>query len=343
MIKVCQRRTELALSPGKRKGLQAVSNPRGVIAAMAIDQRDALRGLFATELKVEKNSVPREQLEEFKSIVVRALSPYASAVLLEPEYGLQAASERHPSSGLLMAYEESGYDRGDARRLPRLLERWSVRRLIDAGAHCIKVLLYYALSDAPDVQERKRAWVERVGAECAGCDVPFFLEIVPYQEGVDEKSAAFARCKPAILASAMEEFSQPQYLVDVLKVGVPVTMAYLEGSSTSDGVFVHTRVEALELFRRAAAATAKPFLFLSAGVSNRAFSDALALACDAGVQYCGVLCGRATWKDGVGVFVRGGESALREWLETEGVQNMKSINESLACATPWSEKYPANG
>jgi len=333
----------LALSAGKRKGLQAVSNCRGVIAAMAIDQRDALRSLFSAELKVEKNSVPREQLEEFKSIVVCALSPYASAVLLEPEYGLRAASRRHPSSGLLMAYEQSGYDRSIAGRLPRLLERWSVRRLLDAGAHCIKVLLYYALSDAPDIQQRKHTWVERVGAECASCDVPFFLEIVPYQEGVDEKSAAFARFKPGILASAMEEFSQPRYLVDVLKVGVPVTMAYVEGSSTSDGVFVHTRAEALEVFRRTAAATAKPFLFLSAGVSNRAFNAALVLACEAGVQYCGVLCGRATWKDGVGVFVRGGENALREWLETEGAQNMKSINESLACATPWSEKYAANG
>ncbi len=333
----------MGLSPGKRKGLQAVSNPRGVIAAMAIDQRDALRDLFAGELKVEKNSVPREQLEEFKSIVVRALSPYASAVLLEPEYGLHAASQRHPSSGLVMAYEQSGYDRSDAGRLPRLLERWSVRRLIDAGAHCVKVLLYYALSDGPEVRERKRAWVERVGAECAGCDVPFFLEIVPYQDGVDEKSAAFARCKSAILANAMEEFSQPRYFVDVLKVGVPVTMAYVEGSSTSGGVFVHTRAEALEVLRRTAAATAKPFLFLSAGVSNSTFNEALALACEAGVQYCGVLCGRATWKDGVGAFVRGGENALREWLETEGVQNMKSINESLACATPWSEKYPANG
>jgi tagatose 1,6-diphosphate aldolase len=313
-----------------------------VIAALAIDQRDALRGLFSAELKIEKNSVPRERLEAFKSIVVPALSPYASAVLLEPEYGLQAAAQRHPSCGLLMAYEESGYDRSVPGRIPRLLEHWSVRRLVDAGAHCIKVLLYYALSDPPDVQERKRAWVERVGAECAGCDVPFFLEIVPYQEGVDEKGADFARCKPAILASAMEEFSTARYLVDVLKVGVPVTMAYVEGSS-SDGTVVYTRAEALHIFSRAAAATTKPFLFLSAGVSNRAFTEALALACEAGVPYCGVLCGRATWKDGVGVFVRGGERALRKWLETEGVQNMKSINESLACAKPWSEKYPANG
>jgi tagatose 1,6-diphosphate aldolase len=343
LLRVPERRASLTLSPGKRRGLEAVSNSHGVIAALAIDQRDALRSLFSVELKIEKSSVPREYLEKFKSIVVRALSPYASAVLLEPEYGLHAASQRDPSSGLLMAYEQSGYDHSAPGRLPRLLECWSVRRLIDVGAQGIKVLLYYALSDAPDAHERKRAWVERVGAECVGCDVPFFLEIVPYQQGVDEKSPAFARCKPAILASAMQEFSQPRYFVDVLKIGVPVAMAYVEGSSPSAEAFVHTRAEALELFRRTAAVTSKPFLFLSAGVSNRAFNQALALASEAGVQYCGVLCGRATWKDGIGVFVRGGEHALQAWLETQGVQNMRSINESLASATPWSKKYATGG
>jgi tagatose 1,6-diphosphate aldolase len=330
------------LSPGKRKGLEAVSDSRGVIAALAIDQRDALRSLFSMELKIEKRAVSHEQLEQFKSIVVRALSPHASAVLLEPEYGLQAAGQRDPSSGLLMAYEVSGYDHDVPSRLPRLLEHWSVRRLVDAGAHCVKVLLYYALSDAPEIMERKRVWVERVGSECAGCDVPFFLEIVPYQDGMDEKSPEFARCKPAILTSAMREFSQLRYCVDILKVGVPVTMAYVEGCSASSGTFVHTRAEALELFRQAAAVSAKPFLFLSAGVSNRAFNEALKLATEAGVHFCGVLCGRATWKDGVGVFVRGGTNALQEWLETLGVQNMQSINKSLKAATPWSEKYPAD-
>ena len=332
----------MKLSPGKRKGLEAVSDSRGVIGALAIDQRDALRSLFSSELKIEKNLVPREQLEEFKSIVVRLLSPHASAVLLEPEYGLNAAKQRALSSGLLMAYEVSGYDHKVPFRLPRLLEDWSVRRLVDAGAQCVKVLLYYALSDAPEIQERKRVWVERVGAECAGCDVPFFLEIVPYQDGLDEKGPQFARCKPGILASAMQEFSRPHYGVDVLKVGVPVTMAYVEGSSTSSGPVVHTRAEALELFRNAAAVTAKPFLFLSAGVSNRAFTEALELASEAGVHFCGVLCGRATWKDGVSVFVHGGADALQKWLETQGVQNIRSINESLKAATPWSENYSAN-
>ena len=332
----------MKLSPGKRKRLESVSDSRGVIAALAMDQRDALRKLFSAELKIEKAAVPREHLEEFKSTVVRVLSPHASAVLLEPEYGLPAAGQRSPSSGLLMAYEVSGYDRDVPGRLPRLLEGWSVRRLLDAGAHCIKVLLYYALSDAPEIMERKRAWVEQVGRECVGSDAPFFLEIVPYQAGVEEKSPEFARCKSDILTWAMQEFSQSRYCVDVLKVGVPVTMAYVQGSSACDGTFVHSRIEALELFRRAAEATAKPFLFLSAGVSNRVFNEALELASEAGVHFCGVLCGRATWKDGVGAFIHRGTEALQRWLETDGVQNIRAIDASLRHATPWSEKYPAN-
>jgi len=330
------------LSPGKRKRLGFVSDSRGVIAALAIDQRDALRKLFSAELKIEKQAVPPERLEEFKSIVVRALSPHASAVLLEPQYGLRAAAQRASSCGLLMAYEVSGYDPNVPGRIPRLLEGWSVRRLMDAGAHCIKVLLYYALSDAPEIMDRKRAWVERVGWECAGSDVPFFLEIIPYQAGVDEQSPEFARCKPDILTSAMKEFSHPRYCVDVLKVGVPVTMAYVQGSAASGRTFVHSRKEALDLFRRAAEATVKPFLFLSAGVSHRVFNEALELAGEAGVHFCGVLCGRATWKDGVGVFVRGGAQALQKWLETDGVANIRAVNASLRHATPWSEKYPAN-
>src|SRR5437764_15365058 len=190
------RRIGVKLSLGKRKRLESVSDARGVIAALAIDQRDALRSLFSAELRIEKHAVPREQVEEFKSIVVRALSPHASAVLLEPEYGLPAAAQRASTSGLLMAYEVSGYDPSVPGRIPRLLEGWSVRRLLDAGAQCIKVLLYYALSDAPELMDRKRAWVERVGWECAVPVVPFFIAIVPYQAGVEDQSREFARCKP---------------------------------------------------------------------------------------------------------------------------------------------------
>src|SRR5260370_7682772 len=93
-----------------------------------------------------------------------------------------------------------------------------------------------------------------------------------------DKSPQFARCKPAILTSAMQEFSQPRYCVDILKVGVPVAMAYVEGSSASSGTFVHTRAQALELFRQAAPAAAKPFLFLSAALTNPPSKHALQFA-----------------------------------------------------------------
>src|SRR3989442_12519970 len=96
-----ERRIEVRLSPGKRKRLDSVSDSRGVIGALAIDQRDALRSLFSAELRIEKQAVPREQLEEFKSIVVRALSPHASGVLLLPIYGPPGAGQLPESSGFL--------------------------------------------------------------------------------------------------------------------------------------------------------------------------------------------------------------------------------------------------
>ena len=58
----------MKLSVGKRKRLESVSDSRGVIGALAIDQRDALRSLFLAELKIEKQAVPREQLEEFNPL-----------------------------------------------------------------------------------------------------------------------------------------------------------------------------------------------------------------------------------------------------------------------------------
>ena len=45
--------------------------------------------------------------------------------------------------GLLLAYEKTGYDANTPGRLPDLLDNWSVRRLKEAGADCIKILLYY--------------------------------------------------------------------------------------------------------------------------------------------------------------------------------------------------------
>ena len=96
----------------------------------------------------------------------------------------------------------------------------------------------------------------------------------------------------------------PEFGVDVLKVEVPVNAEFVEGSSVYQGQKAYTRDEARRHFREAAAMATKPFIYLSAGVSNAQFTESLAIATEAGTDYSGVLCGRATWKDGIPVYAK---------------------------------------
>jgi tagatose 1,6-diphosphate aldolase len=331
----------MKITPGKQKGLQAVANQRGVIAAAAMDQRGSLRSAIAKEKGIDKKAVTPEMMAEFKEAVVRILTPHASAILLDPEYGLSAAKQRAKNAGLLLAYEKSGYDNTRPGRLPDLLDNYSVHRLVEAGADCIKILLYYTPFDPPEINDVKHAWVERIGAECTAADVPFFLEFVGYEEGADEKGIEFARRKPECVIKSMAEFSKPQYGVDVMKVEVPVNMAYVKGARSSKGESVYTREEAKEYFRKAAAEARKPFIYLSAGVSNETFGETLELAAESGVNFSGVLCGRATWKDAIPVYGKHGIKALEDWLADQGVKNINNVNGRLKAAKPWYAFYGA--
>jgi tagatose 1,6-diphosphate aldolase len=325
----------MKLTPGKLAGLKAVSNARGVIAAAAMDQRGSLQKSLAKERGAAAGA---HDLELFKTLVTDVLTRHASAILLDPEFGLPASHQRH-GTGLLLAYEKTGSDATTPGRLPDLLDLWSVRRLQEAGADCIKILLYYTPFDKPAVNEIKHAWIERIGDECRAHDIPFFLEFVGYDaDGADEKTVAYARRKPAIVAGAMQEFSKPRYGVDVLKVEVPVVMEFVSGARAFKGEAAYTRDEALQLFRDQAAITEKPFIYLSAGVSNPVFIETLELAGESGAAFNGVLCGRATWKDGIPVFAKEGPDAFRKWLETVGVENIENVNKALEAATPWHGK-----
>jgi tagatose 1,6-diphosphate aldolase len=332
----------MKLSQGKVKGLEAVSDSRGVIAAAAMDQRGSLKSAIAKDKGIDKKAVTQQMMEEFKSAVARVLTPYASAILLDPEYGLPAAKQRSRNAGLLLAYENSGYDNTQPGRLPDLLDHYSVRRLVADGADCVKILLYYTPFDSADINDRKHAWVERIGAECVAADVPFFLEFVGYEDGADEKGLEYAKKKPEVVTRSMEEFSKPQYAVDVLKVEVPVTMAFVKGTRSCNGEFAYTREEAKDYFRTAAEAAKKPFIYLSAGVSNDTFSETLDLASETGVNFSGVLCGRATWKDGMPIYAKQGIKALEDWLNDQGVKNIKNVNSRLTAAKPWFSFYGAS-
>jgi tagatose 1,6-diphosphate aldolase len=322
----------MKLTPGKLKGMKAVSDERGVIAAAAMDQRGSLQKSLAKE---KGSEISDAMMEEFKSIVTEVLTQHASAILLDPEWGLPASKRRAKGSGLLLAYEKTGYDKTGPGRLPDLLDNWSVRRLKEAGADCLKILLYYTPTDGEKINDIKHAWVERIGDECRANDIPFFLEFVGYEEGIDEKGLEYAKKKPEIVRASMEEFSKERYGVDVLKVEIPVNMKFVEGANCFAGQKAYSKKEAMDWFNKAATAATKPFIYLSAGVSNAEFTESLELAAESGVKFNGVLCGRATWKDGIPIYAKQGGKAFDQWLRDEGVKNIENVNARLKAATPW--------
>lgn len=324
------------IARGKFDGINACAGENGVISAAAMDQRGSLQKSIGKAR--EDGKATAEDLATFKKAVVAILTPHASAILIDPEFGLLALDVKAPDCGVLLAYEKTGYDATVKGRLPDLLDEWSVRRLIEAGANAIKILLYYDPADDEAINTVKHAFIERIGAECAANDVPFFLEPVTYRD--DVSGLAWAKAKPEAVTRSMEEFSKDKYGVDVLKVEVPIDMKFVSGTQSFTGEEAYTRAEALRLFKEASDAATKPFIYLSAGVSNEQFVETLLLAAESGADYSGVLCGRATWQEGVPIFGKDGIGALEAWLSTQGVENINAVNNAVAAgAKPWWTVY----
>lgn len=319
--------------------MQSLATPSGVIGAVAVDQRSSLRRLIADARGVPADQVVDNELAAFKRAVAKVLSHYASAILIDTEFGISAFNERAAGCGLLATYESDGYENPRPNRMLALMPGLSVYRLRELGAQGIKILLSYNPFGDTASNDEKCAMIERIGNECDALDMPFFLEPVGYDPGgLDPKSFEYAQRKPEIVIGIMEEFSKPIYKVDVLKVEFPVNASFVEGCAVFCGQPVHSRHDALEWFRRADAIAAKPYIYLSAGVSGPHFIESLQMANEVGAGYSGVLCGRATWQGGVPVFAHDGVSAFEQWLSDEGVRNVEAVNECLAGARPWHER-----
>ena len=309
----------------KQKKLKRLCDKNGIIGALAIDQRGALRRMLGED-------TPVEQLETFKVLVSKYLTKYASSILLDPELGWKAAEARDKNAGLLVAYEKTGYDKTVPGRYPDLVENVSVKRLKANGADAVKVLLYIDIDEARAVNDIKEAFIERIASECKAEDMPFFLELVSYDAKVtDEKE--YAKLKPRKVIEAVKLYSQERFGVDVLKVEVPVNMKYVEGFAENE--VLYTKEEAAAFYKEQSDATSLPFIFLSAGVSAQLFQDTLRFAKESGSTFNGVLCGRATWAGATKAYQEGGEAATIKWLETIGKQNIVELDAVLQeTATP---------
>lgn len=313
----------MKISKEKYENLKKLANDDGVIAALAIDQRGSMRKMVSS-FDEKLNNV--EDISRFKSLVSENLTKYSSSILLDPIYGLKAAKVRDKNAGLLLSYEVTGYDKEDPERLPKLIDSWSGLRIKELGAEAVKILLYYDVDQDDKTNDKKKAFIERVGAECEALGLPYFLEILTYDENIeDSKSAEFAKIRPQKVIGAVKDFQDERFKIDVLKLETPVDMNFVEGFSENP---VYSQDEAKKYFKDQADASKLPFIFLSGGVSAKLFKDTLIFAKEAGSDFNGVLCGRATWKGAVEEFAKSDE-ACKNWLESEGTDNIQSLNQVL--------------
>ena len=317
-----------------------LSNGNQVIAALANDQRGALKRLLAAA--AGGGGFANDILVDFIKVISSELTPYASSILLNAEYGVTASELRHADCGFIAAYEKTEYDASTPGRLPDLLPIWSAKRIKELGADAVKILLYYDVDDKPEINNIKHTLVERIGSGCIAEDIPYFVEILTYDASdMDVTSREYASLKPHKVNGAMREFSKPRYNADVLKVEVPVNMNFVEGYTSEEPVY--TADEARAYFKEQSEATHLPFIYLSAGVSAKLFQETLVFSKESGSTFNGVLCGRATWKDAVAIFAKEGEEAAKAWLADQGRRNVEELNDVLVTkASPWTEKVEVN-
>src|SRR3982074_3588229 len=101
------------------ENIAAVAADRRIIRAAAMDQR----GSLMREIGKQGGAGTPESLTEFKTAVTKALTPYATAILMDPEYGLPALKAKASRAGVLLAYEKSGYDADPENRMPDAPQR----------------------------------------------------------------------------------------------------------------------------------------------------------------------------------------------------------------------------
>lgn len=254
--------------------LTHLQRPSGGYAMLAIDQREAMRAMFAEHTQ---GPVSDSHVTSFKIAAAKILSPYASAVLIDRQFGwdpivqadvvdqrcalIAAADQFHSAHGELVGNVTIDYQ----------VDPVQVR---EQGARALKLLVIYR----PDTDPRERiAMVEEFIGRCRDADLISIVEPVS-RAPVSDSSWDW---DAGVLAAARELGSLG---ADLYKGEVP-----LRGQGPAD-----------EIRRRCAqitAAVASPWVVLSSGVPEDVFPTAVSLACTEGAS--GFLAGRAVWASSI--------------------------------------------
>ncbi|UCM86550.1 hypothetical protein [Streptomyces marincola] len=265
--------------------LADIARPSGGFAMLAVDQREAMRLMFAA---AGTAPVPDQVLTDFKVKATEVLSPHASGVLVDRQFAYDAvldAKAVHPDCGLIVAADAFLPGNGvpvDAVAIDEDVDPAAVRA---RGGAALKLLVLWRQDEDP---EERRAMVADFTARCRAAGLVSIIEPVvrPPRRGWEFDREA------AIVAAARELGDSG---ADLYKGEMP------HGGDADDATL-------LSACRAIDDAVSMPWVILSSGVEADLFGNAVRIACRAGAS--GFLAGRAVWKSVIGA--RNTEAVLRD-------------------------------
>ena len=301
-------------SPQPRQGLGSIAREDGTLAIVAMDQRNTLKRMLAA---VDRPTTP-EEMREFKVDVTGALSPFASAVLLDPEFGVSAVKEADAmaaTSAYLVAAEPPERDtyNGEPRatRDPARNAEW-VKQM---GGDAVKFLVQLRPdrprgAGEPDLVQEVVDVVSAVVADCRAAGVPSVVETLLYSLPNEEPLSARRRADLIVESARILNECEP----DLLKLEFPMD---------AQGC------------REVGEAVSGPWAMLSAGMPLENFLEAIRLACDEGGA-SGFIAGRVYWKEAVAL---AGEER-RQFLSGDARSRFEASLEAMAGrARPWTDFF----
>lgn len=243
----------------------------GVIRVLAVDHRDSLRAYLSPS---SPDTVDDATLTSIKVDLVRAISPHATGVMLEPEYSIPQvldAGALAAGVGFVVALEAQGYLADPGAAATSVLDGWSPERALAAGASAAKLLVPYH-PDGP-LAGAQEAVAADVVADCRRAGIPVVLEPLFHD-------LAHPADRERVVLITVERFSAIG--PDLLKLPFPVAP---EVDRDHAGL-----VAACE---RVTERCSQPWALLSGGGDFEGFAEQLAAAVEGGCS--GFMVGRALW------------------------------------------------
>jgi sulfofructosephosphate aldolase len=284
--------------------LDALARPSGTFLMVAMDQRESLR----TMLKERGHDASDARLADFKVAVTRELSPHASALLVDSEYGwfdrITSESLVAPDCGLIMAVDALDQLPGQIVDDTSLDRNVDVASAVERGVVALKLLVIWRDDD-------RRA--ERVEMSRAFADLAHEHGILAVLEPVVRVPE---EQREEAIVEAARELSPTG--CDLYKCQVP-----LGGKGDS--------AEITRWAREIDGAAACPWVVLSQGVDPADFPAAVRAACKGGAS--GMLAGRAVWT----ATLEAADPA--DLLRSRSIPRLQELGAIVdAHGRPWQEK-----